>query len=278
MTKIKLMFKESVNIAKRRVQQINTCLRLLFREAPEIGSGPGKGLRFDAGHGTNHGTKLFISGQYERPVQDVIFSLVKPGDVCYDIGANLGFFSVLFSRLVGNLGMVYAFEPVPANASMIERNVHLNRLSNIKVLKVACSRESGRSELLLAVHVGGAVLKSAGVPPDLAGSLMVDTVSVDTLVVNQQIKPPNFVKIDVEGAEIDVLQGMEGVLREWVPTVIVEVDAATTAECRMKLSLCREFFHDLHYQTEILPNSYADGKWFVRHFLATRKKTIRRET
>lgn len=264
---MKLIFEELINIAKQNVRQINTLLQRLFQRVPKIYSGPGEGLYFDTGYST----KLFLSGEYERPVQDVIKSLVKPGDVCYDIGANFGFFSLLFSRLAGTTGIVYAFEPVPANASIIARNAYLNRLNNIKILKIACSCEAGRSELLLAHHVGGAVLKSVGVPPDLAGSLMVETSTVDALVTSQQIKPPTIVKIDVEGAEMDVLQGMEGVLRKWIPAVIIEVDDSTLIGCEKKLSLCQRFLHELHYQTELLPDAYTDCKWFVRHFLAQRK-------
>lgn len=263
-----MSFEEFTKNTKLHMRRSIEAFLRLFRKVPEIDSGPGKGLRFDAGHGT----KLFTAGEYERPVQEAAMSLVKPGDVCYDIGANLGFFTVLLGRLVENMGIVYAFEPVPANAAMIKRNARLNRLSNVKVLRVACSIQSGRSELLLADHVGGAVLKSAGVPPDLAGSLMVETSTVDALVASRQIKPPNFVKIDVEGAEMDVLKGMETVLRQWAPAVIIEVDDATRTECDAKLELCRTFLHDLRYRTQILPNSYVDGAWFVRHFVATKDR------
>jgi FkbM family methyltransferase len=190
--------------------------------------------------------------------------------VFYDIGANLGFFSVLLGRLVGTTGLVYSFEPVPANAAMIERNARLNGLNNIKVMRIACSREARSSELLLAHYAGGAVLKGAGVPPDLAGSLMVETSSIDILVESQQIKPPNLVKIDVEGAEMDVLQGMEKVLRKWAPAILLEVDDATAAGCQEKLLSYRKFLHDRQYQTELLPNSYVGSKWSVQHFVALR--------
>ena len=253
-----------INNVKQYHVKVGDLYRRVFGTVMEIESGPGKGMLFDGGPDTPR----FASGQYERPVQEAITSLLQSGGVCYDIGANLGFFSLIFGRLVGISGTVYAFEPVPQNASMIERNSRLNGIINIKVLRLALARDDGNSELLLARHVGGAVLKNVGVPPDFAGSLMVKTAAVDTLVESQQIKPPRIVKIDVEGAELDVLQGMERVLRRWKPTVILELDDETAAGCEEKVSVCQSFLHNLNYRIELLPNSYPDGNWFVRHFIA----------
>jgi len=249
---------------RQRLARLGAACRRAFGLVAKIGSGPGAGLRFDAGQYTQR----FASGQYERPVQEALAVAVNRGDVCYDVGANLGFFSILLSRLAGPAGSVYAFEPVPENACTIERNARLNRLDNIKVVQMALSSVDGKEELLLAHHIGGAVLKSAGTPPDLAGSLVVETATLDTLVERRRIKPPNILKIDVEGAEMEVLKGMERVLREWTPTVLLELDDEAAAACEEKVSVCRSFLHDLGYRTELLPNSYPDGRWFVRHFLA----------
>jgi hypothetical protein len=102
----------------------------------------------------------------------------------------------------------------------------------------------------------------------------VETASLDTLVGHHRIRPPNIVKIDVEGAEIEVLQGMEGVLRAWGPTVIVELDDESVVACEKKVVACQSFLSDLSYRTRLLPNSYPDGRWFVRHILAVRDGTF----
>jgi FkbM family methyltransferase len=200
---------------------------------------------------------------------------LREGDVLYDIGANFGFFSVLSSRIVGPEGVVYAFEPVPANASMVERNARLNHLENIEVLRVAVSRQTGKSELYLAHYAGGGALKSAGVPPDLAGTIVVDTSSIDDLVNLRRIRPPNVVKIDVEGAELEVLHGMLKVLKEWSPKIVLEVDDADETRCEGKLASCRKFLEALNYRCEVLPKSYKDGGWFVRHLGARHESTMR---
>jgi FkbM family methyltransferase len=242
------------------------CKRALHGVA-KIESGPGTGLRFDAGvH-----TPQFASGRYELPVQEALASLVKRDDVCCDIGANLGFFSTLLACMAGPGGSIYAFEPVPGNAAAIAKNARLNRQANVKVLPIALSCVDGRGELLLADHVGGAVLASAGTPPDLAGRMAVDTARLDTLVEHQVIKPPNVVKIDVEGAELQVLQGMQRTLRRWAPAIVLELDDETAAACERKAAACRSFLHEIGYRTEILPDSYPGGRWFVQHVLARRE-------
>jgi FkbM family methyltransferase len=216
-------------------------------------------------------TALFASGEYERPVQEAISSLIKPCDVFYDIGANIGFFSVLAGRLTGSAGRVFAFEPVPENASLIERNRRLNHLNNIEILRMAASLHSGKSELLLAHCAGGAVLKSAGTPPDQSGSMVVETRSIDALVQRREIQPPDIVKIDVEGAEMNVLLGMAEVLDQWGPKIIIEVDDADKTRCQEKLRACIEFLETFGYRSEVLPNSYPDGHWFVRHLVGMRE-------
>lgn len=259
-----MTFSDLIERTKQPFVQMQGIYQRLSGRPALVGSGPGQGLRINAGPDT----RRFTFGEYELPVQQAIVSLVRSGDVCYDIGANIGFFSLLLGRLVGASGMVYAFEPVPRNASTVERNALLNGMENISVLRLALSRDDGTAELLLAHHAGGAVLKSAGTPPDLAGSLMVQTASVDSLVEQQRIKLPDVVKIDVEGAEMDVLHGMQEVLRKWGPTVILELDDESAAGCEAKVSLCQAFLHKFGYQTDLIPNAYPDGKWFVRHFIA----------
>jgi FkbM family methyltransferase len=241
------------------------CRRALSRPAV-IASGPARRLRFDAGPDTAR----FEKGDYEYAVQQTLASLARPGDVCYDIGANLGFFSILLGRLVGPTGVVHAFEPVPANAAIIKRNAHLNGLGNIRVMEIALTRRDGDAELLLAQHVGGAVLKDVGPPPDPAGCITVRIASVDTLIERGVIAPPRLAKIDVEGAEMDVLIGMERALRDYSPVVVLELDGSTQSLCESKVSECRTYLESLGYGAEPLPNSYPDGRWFVRHFVAAR--------
>jgi hypothetical protein len=132
------------------------------------------------------------------------------------------------------------------------------------------SRADGTGELLLAAHHGGAVLSSAGTPPDLAGRMQVGTASVDSLVECRRLRPPDLVKLDVEGAEMEVLEGMVAVIRRWGPTLVLELDDETLEKCEAKVSACQKFLTGLGYSTELLANSYPEGPWYVRHFVARR--------
>jgi FkbM family methyltransferase len=240
--------------------------RRFLGTAPRVETGPGKGLRLDIG-GT---TELFLQGKYEGPVQEVVSRMLDTGNVFFDIGANIGFFSLLAARIVGPTGAVYAFEPVAENVSVAKKNARLNNLDNLKVFTLAMASRTGKEELLLARYAGGAVLKGAGIPPDLSGSLMVETSTVDDFLLGQKVRPPDIVKIDVEGAELDVLHGMVDTLRNRGPKLIIEVDDGNESKCEEKLRSCREFISGFGYRTELLPNSYKDGHWFVRHIVAQR--------
>jgi FkbM family methyltransferase len=241
----------------------------LGRDDARVESGPGQGLRFYAGRDTSR----FGAGEYEQPVQDALASLVKPADVCYDIGANLGFFSLLFARFTGPAGLVYAFEPVPVNVSAIRRNAKLNGFDNLEVMEIALSSNDGRVELLVAKHVGGAVLGSVGVPPpDLKGRRWVTTSSVDSLIERRKVRAPDVIKIDVEGAELDVLRGMERLLSERSPRLIIEVDDADRRVCEEKQAACMAFLEARAFEITPLPLAYPGTKWVVRHFVATKKQ------
>jgi FkbM family methyltransferase len=248
-------------------RSLSSLWQRVFARDRVIEAGPARGLRFSGGAATG----AFAPGTYEAPVQEALVSLVRPGDVCYDIGANLGFFTILFAKLTGDAGTVYAFEPVPGNAARIARNIARNGFGNAQVVEVALCSRDGMGDLLLARHVGGAVLKSVGAPPpDLAGHISVPTAALDTLIEQRGLRPPNLVKIDVEGAEMDVLQGMERTLKKWAPVLVIEVDDAAPDACEAKAASCADLLRTRGYAVRPLPNAYQNTNWSVRHFVAVK--------
>lgn len=243
--------------------------RLLKRTgitAPDtIVVGPGRGLHFDPGPSNAD----YASGDNELPVQQALVDHLRPGAVFYDVGANVGFLTVLGARLVGPHGAVYAFEPVASNALYVHRNAEANRFAQVQVLEKAVSNRSGRGELNLAKYSGGAALASVEAPPDAAGTQAVDLVTIDEVISRDGLKPPDVVKIDVEGAELEVLQGMETTARRYRPVIVVEVDAAEIGLLRRKQAACEQWLRDHGYQVHELPDSYAGIRWLVRHIVAT---------
>lgn len=226
--------------------------------------GVGMGLAFESGPSN----RAYESGDNELPFQEALASCLKPDAVFYDIGANVGFFTVIGARLVGPHGTVYAFEPVPENAAYIRLNVRLNRFHNVTVVEKAISSSTGRSRLWLAEYSGGAALTTASAPPDARKVIEIDLTSVDDLVFREKWRPPAVVKIDVEGAEIEVLQGMRHTLSKIRPVVLYEIDDEKPAPFQRKYGTCEKFLTDCGYWVERLKDSYPNVNWLVGHAIA----------
>jgi FkbM family methyltransferase len=228
--------------------------------------GVGKGLRFAPGPSN----PAYGSGNNELPVQEAVRAHLRSGDILFDVGANVGFFSVIAARLVGPSGRVIAFEPVPENATRIRENARLNHFSQIEVVEQAVFRESGRSVLALAEYSGGSILAQVGLPPDASGrTIEVATTTIDDAIFKAGHPAPHLVKIDVEGAELDVLMGMERTLKELCPVVLFEVDDELESALEDKMNKCRAFLEARGYRVTRLPESYQGGDWKVAHGLAT---------
>jgi FkbM family methyltransferase len=188
-----------------------TPLRLLPRGlVVPVLQGPLRGARWIVGSGT-HGCWL---GWYEAEKQRMFASHVLPGSVVYDVGANVGFYTLLASKLAGSEGAVYSFEPLPRNVEHLQRHVELNDCRNVEIWPVAVGNEEGRRRFDPADGASTGRLSDGG-------SLEVETVAIDSLVESGRIKPPNMLKIDIEGGETDMLRGAERTLRRLGPTIFL---------------------------------------------------------
>jgi FkbM family methyltransferase len=179
-------------------------LRLVPRDAyVRILSGPLRGVRWRVGS-SNHGCWL---GTYELEKQRSIAARLRLGMVAYDVGANVGFYTLLFSKLVGESGKVFAFEPFPENLVDLLAHLRLNGADNCRAISGALAREAG----IAPFREGPSNSMGALAAEDAV--LRVPTMSLDALVDAGVIPPPDLVKIDVEGAEAAVLEGARGLLQ-----------------------------------------------------------------
>jgi len=145
-------------------------------------------------------------GAIER---DSLQRIVRPGMTILDVGANLGLYTVLLSRLVGAAGRVIAFEPDPYHFALLSKNCALNACTNVEAHNLAIGR--GRDRLVLHKEIlnsGNHFLGSTG-SPHSSSELEVDVVSIDEFLPTLQ---PDLVKIDVQGWELEVLCGMRQML------------------------------------------------------------------
>jgi FkbM family methyltransferase len=194
-------------------------LRVVPRERPvRILGGPLRGWRWVPA-AASHGCWL---GVFERAEQDVFARTVRPGDVVYDLGANVGFYTLLAAKLAGPTGRVVAFEPVPRNLGYLRRHLALNQCENVSVVAAAVSDRSGTARFRDGpAHTVGALAR------DERG-YDVEVIALDDYCVGPTSHgstshgpAPRVIKIDVEGAEADVLRGATRVLREARPIVLL---------------------------------------------------------
>jgi len=139
--------------------------------------------------------------------------VIKEDDVVYDIGANTGLYSLFAARKCPQ-GTVVAFEPYPPNIRVLERDITRNSLDNVKVIKSALSDSVGEIEFSWPIDDDIGYGSSSIGTDDTEGETTVPTTTGNILVADGEIPPPNVVKIDVEGAEPLVIDGLDEVLTE----------------------------------------------------------------
>ena len=203
---------------------IEAVARRLSARKGTIKLGIGAGLRFDA----TGGVPDYLFGTYELDGQQLLAKLLKPGHTLYDIGGNIGFYTTIGAHLVGPEGQVYAFEPFPSSAQAIRKNAALNGFTNVSVYEVAALDHGGTIDLRVRSFSSWNEIVD---PDNVANSdeghiIKVPTVAIDELVEADQLKPPDLVKIDVQGAEISVLRGMMKTIRSNRPIIMCEVHRA----------------------------------------------------
>lgn len=176
---------------------------------------------------------LIVRGTLEPPVQEALRRLLAPGAVFYDIGANVGFFTILGARLVGPGGRVVAFEPVPACARAVARNAELNGFDHATVRAQAVGAAGGSATLLVVGEASWSHLASTGRHADVRDELEVEVVAIDELVGAGEIPPPDVVKLDTEGAELQVLHGMRATIAEHRPAIVCELHDTNAEFCAL---------------------------------------------
>ena len=180
--------------------------------------------------------KDYWLGTYEINLQAAIKKFCLPGMVVYDIGANIGYISLMFAKQVGAQGSVLAFEPLPDNFQRLTENITLNQLnSRISTFQAAVVDVPGITSFF--VHKSGAMGKaqgSLGREEQYLSQIDVQAVALDDFIFSQNHPQPDLIKMDIEGGEVLAIKGMRKTMFEIKPTMLVEIHSHSALNCVWK--------------------------------------------
>ena len=211
-----------------RIPVLGFCLRGLGRLVvppqslvwTEVQGGAGKGLWMELYPRT---AALFYEGAGEVCVQKFMVEHLKPGLVFYDLGTNLGFFSLIAARQVGAAGHVYGFEPDPQIARRVRSNLNYNGFKNFTLTEAAVWCETGTVTFAM-VDATSSLDRGTGqimMTATEGQTIQIPAVALDDFV--KTARPPNLIKCDVEGAEVEALRGAVSVLTKYRPDLVCEI-------------------------------------------------------
>jgi FkbM family methyltransferase len=202
---------------------------------------------------------------HERVTTESFKKVVKEGDIVVDLGANIGYFTLLAAKLVGKKGKVFAFEPEPKNFNYLTKNIKLNNYTNVVLEQKAVSDRAGKIKLFLCPYDSGhhTINQPNGIEAYRLGrsgdvtSIDIETVTLDGYLKGE-VDRVDVIKIDVEGAEMLALLGMDGILRsnqnikmfvEFFPLLIKKMGSSPE-------EFIRKLLEDYKFSIYVIPDDY----------------------
>jgi FkbM family methyltransferase len=226
---------QDVKLGLYKLGPISTLIRrFLTRISPSghnvvmVSSGEIRGMKLNLDLGSE---KDYWLGTYEVDLQNAVKSNVREGWVVYDIGANVGYISLVLAKAVGEKGQVIAFEALPTNVDRLYENIHLNGLdSRIMVVPGAVTDESGEVKFLVGPSGAmGKVNGSAGRKDLYHEAIEVSGIALDDFVYKDGNPIPQLIKMDIEGGEVLALKGMTRLISEARPLIFLELHGSEAA-------------------------------------------------
>lgn len=176
-----------------------------------------------------------IFAAYEEPVRAMLSDLLRPGDVVYDVGANIGFYAVLLSRLVGPSGRVFAVEANPLCVYFLRANLEANGVANCTVLPAALLNDD--SQVPFTINYGnchlGLSARSGFYGGKIGHEVNVQGHPLDRLIDTLALPAPDFIKMDIEGGEGPAMEGMRAAVAAQRPTMLVEIHGRAAAKATL---------------------------------------------
>jgi FkbM family methyltransferase len=229
--------------------------------------------RFKKSYIINNKKKIF---KYEQSVQFLLKRILKKQDVVYDIGANIGLFSLALSNIVGNKGRILSFEPNSFLEKSIKKNLKKYKVKNVTLIKKAISNFNGKSIFYIDARKEessvGSSLKGGYAchieehePENRKNSIKVEVVTLDNFIFKNfgKIPIPCLIKIDVEGCESEVLKGSKTFIESYQPFILVEYNCIYARRKKFKLvNFLKKLGYDFFIDADRLLR--IDQKYFNR--------------
>jgi FkbM family methyltransferase len=178
------------------------------------------GRKFSVHLKTGMQTTVYFLGEYEKALTEIVKVLLREGDVCLDVGANFGWYSTLFYKYCGETAEIHAFEPMPPTFKELEQNYNLmGNPANVFINNLALGEKPDELTINLfeGLSTGHASFSSQG--RDDAISFKCEVVTLDSYLQEKNVGDVNFVKVDIEGAEMMFLKGAQKLFEQKTPPI-----------------------------------------------------------
>jgi len=209
------------------------------------------------------GYSSYWMGTYEKIITDLFEKFIKDNMVIYDIGANIGYYTLIASKLVGANGKVYAFEPFPKNILYLRKHININKIKNVEIFEKAVSNFVGKAKFSNGDNIVANTLCSDSPIFQNEKLIEVDSISLDYLIENGEIFPPELIKMDIEGAEYDALLGSFNILSKYHPIIFLSThNCQNTGVHRKCLDLLTNLGYKISYLDFYKKETENDDPWY----------------
>lgn len=190
--------------------------------------------------------RIWMTGEYEPEIWKVFKTYINTGDVVFDIGANIGVNSIRMSKLVGENGKVYSFEPFIINRNRYYKNILLNNIKNFELIPIALGNK--QEQLNMFININEENLGSLSLRNNKPGENIVNVEIGDNWFLDNSLQRIDFMKIDVEGYEWKVIDGFKNTIKNYHPKILIEWDINYQLEIGLNFNEWQNFIMENEYK------------------------------
>jgi len=219
---------------------------------------------------------ILRTNEYEPQIQRLMNAIISEGDTVIDIGANIGVHSILLSNLVGRGGKVLAFEPIPHLIKKLNTNLVLANSRNVAVYPFAVGDKNGQLEINAIDEDdfnsgSSSLVVNENIKLLETHKIKINSIILDDFLLEKNINKIDFVKIDIEGFELNALKGMRSLIAKSKPTMIIEYNCERLEYLNILNQDFKELLDQFYDCYEICKKDYIDESYPLEPFHFDRK-------